>query len=180
MEFIELVRQLKAEGYEFIAHGQFSEVYAKPSGDEVIKIGRRMDAGYVWADYSLGSTSPHVPRVKEVKRHRGACASDDFYSVRMERLEPVEYLSGEEGKTYERLCDTLRLKTATFYSTWRAFEPMEIPASLEDLVTEIKGLAQQRDFGLDFYPKNVMRRKDGTLVVTDPVYGYLGGRWYRD
>lgn len=137
----------EALGYERVGEGSRANVFVHPSRPDVaVKVGRydmgkRKDA---WLTYVMNAAhwgDKKVPKVYSVTMYKS------FYVAVMERLYPVGY-----GK-YER--------------TWRSIENQR--TSFAKRLNELTKEYPLR-FDLSCSVNNMLRRKNGEVVVTDPLY----------
>lgn len=153
MRKIEYENKLRELGFPQIGSGIFSNVFAFPNNpDKAIKVGKDDDAwpSYIkWAT-EKGYAGKFAPKVDSLKFR------DGFYVAIMERLiatmREIVYEGGDNS--YQN-----RLYQSEIISRG---------GKAKDLIEFVTDL---RDAGLtgDLHPGNVMVRKDGQIVVTDPV-----------
>lgn len=187
------IKALMAKGYKEIGSGYYSSVLAHPNSDKVIKVSKRAHSdGWIdyvkWADSKgyAGTFAPLVHSYKFIKtRERGYWSWDDenkdqngFGIAVMERLD----------KTLHKVHETRNAKffgeavkfTLNYNNELSAkFVDQYVPGFNKFLIE-----LRQEFKSLDIHDGNFMVRKDGSLVVTDPVsasgkkkgQGYLG-RW---
>jgi hypothetical protein len=156
MQRIEYENKLRALNFEHLGKGLYANVFAIPNTDKVIKVASN-DA---WPDYIKWSTEngyagTFAPKVYSLK------FQDGWYVAIMERL--VETM-----KEFDLNSDQYR-----HYRNHIMFRHYEIPKhSTKDKPVGLMEFVQNlRDAGLagDMHPGNVMVRKDGQIVVTDPT-----------
>lgn len=159
MDFNERLMSL---GYaaERLGRGQRGAVYKRPNDPYVIKIFHE-DIDYLrYLKYVMTHQSnPHVPRI----RGKLMKIDSDTYVIRMEELEPIDPRDAVQKNILNGL---LRM------TTWkRAKTNMYIKAQAPKLYKLLIDLATMfgDESGTDLISENIMQRKDGTIVLTDPV-----------
>ncbi|BAG70365.1 protein kinase; inhibitor of host transcription; positively regulates RNaseIII; negatively on RNaseE [Ralstonia phage RSB1] len=154
----------KEIGLRELGSGYFSSVF-EGFGGLVIKVGRELDGGYVyalWAQSKVGH--PGVPQIEAVQR-----VGSHGYVVVMERLAPAnpgsDYIRGEPSDQYDAACQAKYKEMADISG-----EYADCPAAhaVGELRRFMKWAAQDDSPYFDLHPGNVMLRGD-TLVVTDPL-----------
>ena len=164
--------KLRHLGYEKLGGGLYSNVYAKPNSDRVVKIGR----ADCWPDYACwlienGYSGTFGPKIYSLKFH------GDFYVASMERL--VDTISSIESHYGFSRC---QLAKNDLWQLYQAVRNWLGDYNGDDLpqVPDFKEFIEKLDLaGLtgDLYGGNVMIRKDGSLVVTDPSARYSDSRF---
>lgn len=155
--------KLNAAGFEKIGSGLYSNVFAKPNSDKVIKVGRIGDdwPAYIkWATEN-GYAGNFAPKVFDLKFRK------DYYIAVMERLVATmrEFIDdGENTDQYQ------------LYSEFRSGDRKELEAT--DFVAFYELLKNKRWAG-DLHDKNVMVRADGQLVIIDPSASDRGSEPFR-
>lgn len=180
-----LSSELRGLGWKFSGSGDYSDVYSHAHKDFIIKINRMQDNGFKYFEkLTKEFPNPHFPKFYEIKKMYGA----SIYLYKIEKLEPLHSEDGflffeilfsvrhatnaktlrtglrmleNEGKTIEELshgCLTDR-DISDFYK-YLDHEP-----ALEKAVDIL--LTHKRE-SLDISFANIMERKDGTIVITDP------------
>ena len=162
--------KLRHLGYQKLGGGLYSNVYAKPDSDRVVKIGR----ADCWPDYACwlienGYSGTFGPKIYSLKFH------GDFYVASMERL--VDTISG-----LELAYQYIGLANNDLWQLYQAVRSWLGGGADPDLpqVPDFKEFIEKLDFeGLtgDLHGGNVMIRKDGSLVVTDPSVRYSDSRF---
>jgi hypothetical protein len=150
MQRSEYENKLRALNFEPVGKGIYANVFAIPNTDKVIKVARE-DA---WPDYIKWSTEngyagKFAPKVYSLKFY------DGWYVAIMERLVATIKEFHGASEQYQQYSDHI--------------QPYHLDEDgPEDLLSFVKNL---RDAGLagDMHPGNVMVRKDGQIVVTDPT-----------
>lgn len=165
--------RLKKRGYTLIGRGYYSAVYGKEGSDRVIKVGRDPE-GDGWLDYidwatQKGYLGKWAPQVYSYKYHRGDYAyrtgkyEGSFYVAVVERLD----------KTVSRLDKRSPEKALPM-----VFEYAENPLVNEVMDRLSPGLGSfSKDFmttfsknaGVDVHGENIMLRKNGEIVINDPL-----------
>lgn len=159
--------KLRASGCELLGSGLYSNVFAVPKSNKVIKVAE-MDR---WPEYILWATQngyagTFAPKVESLKFR------DGYYIAVMERLVcSISDIRREFG--YRSQAFHVRLYSEM--EDWRyevtKTAPCELLAFWRALRAE--GLAN------DTHDGNVMVRHDGQLVITDPASGLSSGTKFR-
>ena len=164
--------KLRHLGYEKLGGGLYSNVFAKPDSDRVVKIGR----ADCWPDYACwlienGYSGTFGPKIYSLKFH------GDFYVASMERL--VDTMNGlEQAYNYKGLANNDLWQLYLAITVWLCGvrdENVDVP-QVPDFQEFIEKLDLE-GFANDFHGGNVMIRKDGSLVVTDPSTSYSDNRF---
>lgn len=191
---------LHDQGYKEIGSGADAQVWAKRSGD-VIKIimGSRgspaADTFKQFVQFSKRNQDiPHLPKFTDLKV-RGT----GYTAVAMERLYPLRTDSFEEAMVWifsdlvtKKLPWSEAVKHIQNADTWRYWEGTN---TAQDIISHFNGLSDLNKkklqllyqlmvllyhkgivnkLGWDLHTENVMRRKNGTLVIIDPWYANSG------
>lgn len=153
-------------GLHALGSGYFSSVF-EGFGGLVIKVGRELDGGYVyalWAQSKVGH--PGVPQIEAVQR-----VGSHGYVVVMERLKPAVVTDGwggvgdDHAPQYSAACEA---KYKEYEEITGDYATCPAAHAMGELRRFMKFMAQTDDPNFDLHPGNVMLRGD-TLVVTDPL-----------
>lgn len=180
-----LITYLRDNGYKRLGSGAFSSVYGKPGNDLLIKIGLRdaTEDGYpAFADLARQHPNKHFPKVGKIRwmenRH-----GVKFYVVPVERLLPVNphdihnirlilnfvksWAKHQNLTTVQQLKEFLAGGTITSPTAVATEEMIDKdPSLLEAFMLIIKHLPERY---IDLNDNNIMKRRDGTIVFSDPV-----------
>lgn len=160
---------LKKKGFVELGKGYYSTVLSHPKSDRVIKVMNKTEEDG-WLSYirwaaKEGYTGTHAPKVYSYKwiKTKGNTEQTGFGVAVMERLEKTVGMC-------RRREDTRFLREAFDY----AMEGNSLATQLLEQrcpgMTRFGILLKEKFSGhLDMHGGNYMVRKDGTLVVTDPV-----------
>lgn len=153
---------LRKRGFVKIGGGLYAEVYAKPGSDKCIKVARSSDA---WPEYVEWATleqyaGVYAPKVYSLKFHNG------FYVALMERLVCTIADIHASHPTYHYSKHPLSDLVASV-QTWSGYGGREVRAEAEGLKSFCNAVKTQRLVS-DLHDGNIMLRKDGQLVITDP------------
>lgn len=197
----EIQQTLRQAGYRRLGGGAEATAWARDAG-QVIKIIMPDDASDAQASMrtfqdfyrmTQRNPSPHWPRFYEMQDERGRSSvfarfkiqGRPYMQIAMERLRPLDTI---EAAVVGMLSNHVRRRKNwaqvwTRLSTSSSERVREVADrhrdQLESLFQAIKlSRAQGRTlgYGWDLHPGNVMRRRDGTFVITDPWFGRSGGR----
>lgn len=173
-EMEEYCQVLKREGFVYEGSGCFGTVYSK--GDIAVKFGP-YNSNTAYLDYVREVTkakeeSPWLPRIDAFYD----CRSKNGYRwfvVQLERLE-----DGEDSDDFDTHYDTVReLEAAALSTVCRYGSAAYIRKLRNELESKQKGTKPLlrmlkkllNKHTQDLHTGNVMRRKNGEFVVTDPV-----------
>lgn len=188
----EICSMLHDMGIELKGDGSFGQVFHKQGWKHVIKIFEKDDAYMKFVDYAISHPNKHFPKFKKKitsfkQFHlRSPLGHKQFHVVRIEQLYPLDtqmedflvwnlnaiisYYQDYDSDYNE--CD-VKISTHdyhTFYSIdeiWQAYPFLE---SFVNAVIEVEQMNMKHDFELDFFTHhNIMKRSDGTLVISDPL-----------
>jgi len=162
MSRIQYENSLRAKGFEDIGKGLYANVFAKPNSDKVVKVAR-LDS---WPTYikwatAKGYAGKFAPKVYNLKFH------DDFYVATMERLVGTIHDFNE----FDSIHNELYMEITSWYvdeSTSEATDLIEFAIKLK--AAKLTG---------DWHFGNVMVRKDGQIVITDPSARPFNGKLFR-
>ena len=188
-------RELR-KGTKFLGSGAFASTYLKSGRKpEVIKIGRMGDAYIEYAKKVIlaESTNPFLPKIHSLTLYKAKRGEDhydleclEFYAVRMERLYDLQ---DKHENNIGRICDMFEQLVEYNYSVtkWTKnndFQPFCVPGvikmevninqkamlMLKDLRKVVmKALRVSGHGDWDIHDGNIMVRKNGQLVLTDPI-----------
>jgi len=192
----EIFQQLQDAGYTMLGGGYDATVWGKDEG-EVLKVlmpsDNKEDAEMNFLIFHDACQemegNPHVPRfVDEYSMFE--INGTEYMQITMERLQPIP-----EGTVDQAVVWALSELCTVAFLKWR-----DVPKQLEnpdfwrgidfisdDMIVEILRnindyqllfqtmqafykIAQSGSMGWDLHTENVMQRKDGTLVITDPFF----------
>lgn len=158
----EFTEKLKDLGYDIDVKGlgRRGTVFKRPNDPYVIKVFQNDPEYLMYLKYVLShQDNPHVPKV----RGKPVKIAPDTYAIRMEQLNPITNPIGDDYDVIESLLKTM---------TWGRFKANKFLKLEEPLLYKmLTDLAHvYGDNGsTDFVIANIMRRDDGTIVITDPA-----------
>lgn len=158
-----LVAELTRQGYELLGNGHFAAVFTHPNIEGVVKLGfKKEDSGAAYAAFCRSHKGvKHLPEIYDIKRFRS------FYAVLMPQYIPIE-TSYQYGCPLDELekGHLIHARKALFNGVDRGchevFKSIVKTASL--IGGHFRGVAS-----FDLHSDNVMKRSDGTMIITDPV-----------
>lgn len=167
------------KGKKPIARGCFSAVFEGTRPNTVIKVTMDDIGYYMLNDGMFGIRGKHFPKV--IKNHgeigsihrRGRNFS--IYAFEMEKLEKLQTGSDARKiarKTYHATGDALRSAgySNQCYDVLCFLKVPGIQRSLRNAINQLRDFANYFNHGaIDMHMGNFMQRKDGTLVITDPI-----------
>ena len=186
------IRWLKENGFEYLNEGYYAAVFAKPGHNRVVKISTVQDKCWViFAQYAQSITNnPHLPKIPWIKRYQGTYNnhSVEFFITIIERLAPLTDIAiskiTDPGVLYGLLFYTdLGSDTRTAIEGAVHRHPNMDPDSFVkydavmkyrkhpfvNAIIEINRLSTR--CMKDLHSSNLMVRKDGTIVIIDPLAG---------
>lgn len=169
---------LRDAGYKHLGKGGMGDVFVKPGSNYVLKLFASNDKAYLdFVKMVKANNNPHFPKFigKLIKVTSG------YYAIRMEELvhknvgedlKLIEWYINEKSKgpyiSDESLADS---KLSIERDYWNKFEKLtqKMPKLKEALDLIAIDLVYFGGHFNDLHDENVMFRKDGTLVLSDPV-----------
>jgi hypothetical protein len=169
----ELRGEMLSKGYQEIGSGCYGTVYAHPDQpDEVVKVGTYQDwngqgtpyDGWVGYVLTFGDRQHSaVPRVHSLELHR------DHYVARMERLFSALEVNRQWVLAKEWAVRLGAEENGGRVTKYDGCYPSTLPGYLGALGEDIEEWARRNGHGCDCHQNNVMFRRDGSPVITDPV-----------
>jgi hypothetical protein len=169
-----VLRDYIKQGYERVGEPSASAVVlASPSEHEVIKVGKRSDCWLNFAEIAKGSSNPHVPKIKSL----------DWYGPHY--LAAIEFLH-EVPETFFKT-PTFRKIAAWLHvnGKWANGKDVYLHRFSDDQIKEMADVLQREEpqmvealkmvvnargsCNFDVHPENLMKRANGTLVISDPL-----------
>jgi hypothetical protein len=165
---------LEKKGFKLIGNGYYSKVYAKDGSDKVIKVGRT-PATDGWLEYidwatQKGQLGKFAPMVFSYKYHSGEYVHDgygkwewtSFYVAVVERLD-------KRARDLDRKSPVKALPMVFEYADNGIVEEV-----MDRLTPGLGSFSKDflRDFesgGIDVHADNIMLRKNGEIVINDPL-----------
>ena len=174
--------QLKKMGWKLLDLGKYSAVFEHPKKNYVLKVNFVPDKGYAqYVNIIKHSRNPHFPKISDVKtltvksrnnkNHKDTTRSFSVYLI--EKLYP---LAKEERRTLsEALENIVDWPSHSLADIFNKIYGIAIPSILEEhpvLVKAARIIGKNKGiFYNDLHAGNIMKRKDGTIVITDPYSG---------
>lgn len=155
---------LENKGFKKLGSGLYSVVYAHPTNPDIaIKVGEPDP----WPDYAVWATEngyagKFAPLVHSLKSYKGN-GHRDFYVAVMERL--VDTIRGVREEYADH--NQSRLHNPFNVDGWELKRDDSRP-DLQDFMHQMSNAG----YSGDLHDGNIMVRKDGEIVITDPVSGY--------
>jgi len=161
----ELQKQLKKLGWKELGSGAFSHVWENPNKSYVLKINSQPDIGYAtYVKIIKKHKNKHFPKISEMKvwkvgRHKFYIyAIEKLYRVTGQSSRDLAYELGNIMEDPKRPLEKL-LKHQTKYLR-----------NHPDLVKAAIIIGKDGDGIIDMHGENIMQRKDGTIIITDPLW----------
>ena len=167
MPRIQYENNLRAKGFEDIGKGLYANVFAKPNSDKVIKVAA-LDSWPTYIKWAIqkGYAGKFSPKVYNLKFH------DDFYVATMERLIGTMHDFNRSSSIHNALYNEITLwyvdESPITSRDERNSAGSRLSSGATDLIKFIIKLKAAKLVG-DWHYGNVMVRKDGQIVVTDPI-----------
>jgi len=181
--------RLKAAGYKFIGSGYDAQVWMKDEGT-VVKIlmpkedNTAHDTFKTFYQLSKKLNSPNMPQFKQVDGHEVynfTINDQPFVQYGMEQLYPLKKNSLDEWVVWmmadfsakqldwesakKAMIDEKDKHSKLFAQNTSKLKEYEI---LYNTLRKLHKVGNSKGYGWDPHTENVMRRSDGTLVITDP------------
>ena len=170
------IRKLRREGFRKLGSGAYASAFAKPNGRRVYRVGelyyetRHTKIGnYAYLEFLKEAikhkNNPWFPKVYKVVLYGIPDENHKYLSVYMERLYSFGYrpLTGQESSLIESLIEYRN----EFIKLFGQSMERKARKDFEEMLRVMERL--QRRYGLDMHNGNIMRRKNGQFVITDPV-----------
>jgi len=181
--------RLKAAGYKFIGSGYDAQVWMKDEGT-VVKIlmpkedNTAHDTFKTFYQLSKKLNSPNLPKFKQVdgrEVYNFTINDQPFVQYGMEQLYPLKKNSLDEWVVW--MMADLSAKQLDWESAKKAMidekdkysklfaqntSKMDDYKVLYNTLRKLHKMGNSKGYGWDPHTENVMRRSDGTLVITDP------------
>lgn len=185
-------------GTKVLGGGAYGTVIQSSNSDVVYKV-LESDAGYMrFVRLVQQYPDKHYPKIYKVKNltsffKRYRVQNDKFYVIALETLFPIdEKKTGMKATFIASLLNTYSPKEAPKLMPNGHNNINQVPTSeflqfmpeLKSLWTaymKVKGALQESsDYFPDIHTGNLMMRKDGTVVITDPMGSYSGAEYKAD
>jgi hypothetical protein len=161
---------LADKGWTYIDQGHYSATYLSPNKKTVLKINRDFDPGYEhFIKVIKYNPNPHFPVISDKKK-----LPDGTSAYIMERLYDLD----ESDKKIENaIVDIMHFIVTGVVFDSHAQEYYEscvdkVEEQQPGIMEALKILAKYRGtFKNDIRFENIMKRKDGTIVIIDPYAG---------
>jgi hypothetical protein len=181
---------LKNAGYKKLGSGIDASVWMKDLGT-VVKVimpdwEPEVSISKMEAFYKFAKQNPQIENLPKFKKADGreffkfSLGGVPFMQFSMEQLYPLKkgslqewvvwYLSGEIDKNWKTAYNNMINADKKFGSEFKNLDPKEVEKYRQFFETFrlLYRLGKKNKWGWDAHTENVMRRSDGTLVVTDP------------
>lgn len=168
------LREYIKQGYKRVGQPSASAaVFASPDRKEVVKVGKASDCWLNFAEVAKGSSNPHVPRIKSLERY-----GPHYLAV-------IEFLH-EVPETFFKTPEYRKIAAYMYlHGKWANGKDVYLHRFKDDQIKQMADELQGEDPSLvaamnlvighkgscnfDIHPDNIMRRSDGTLVISDPL-----------
>jgi hypothetical protein len=172
----------KRNKFREIGSGTYSHVYSKAKSPYVYKIGsfekESKDPYLSYLKAIAGKDNPVFPKIRTITlfHYKGAKKGDSefFYVVEMEKLKHFSYKNTSlahqqlrEKLDYHVTYEAYESFGASIFSTKTELIEKDVP-QIDEILNLLGKLGKK--FKPDWHEGNLMMRKDGHLVITDPVH----------
>ena len=180
--------ELRKQGIKSIGMGRYGEVFHKPDWNYVIKVFESDDAYLDYVNFCITNNNPHFPKfIKKPKsfhqfHKRLHHSSKMLQIVKMELLAPLK--DHWYSDNLENICNLIfreNIKNVVIYDD--DITKPKMYDNIEDIINDNNNKPQLRElisalvqiknkfnsYILDIHSENLMQRKDGTIVITDPI-----------
>jgi hypothetical protein len=177
----ELINKLSKLGWQRLGHGNFSYVFSNPRKSYVLKLAMVSDPGYAeYVKLIKAHPNKYFPHLSDLKTLKSGGETFGMYLI--EKLVEME---APWGEIYSKILRTMiggagaltiqNISAPSNYTqaNWQSI--LEKVLSNDEFVTAIKlvaSWAKKSKFKIDMHAGNIMQRKDGTAVITDP-YSFI-------
>jgi len=163
---LDMDKILQDKGWKFLNQGHFSATYLSPNEKSVLKINRAADPGYEhFIKVVKKFPNIHFPVISDKKK-----LPDGTSAYIMERLYVMEW---NDEQLVGIIQDAMAYIMTNELKEYERLYPNDIKAlkMQPGLIEALEILAKFRgSFKNDIRHDNMMKRKDGTIVIIDP-YG---------
>ena len=165
----EFEKKLQKMGWRLLDTGKFSAVFENPSKNFILKVTYRVDKGYEhYVNIIKRSRNPHFPKIGDMKVI--PYGGNNYYVYLIEKLNPLH--GYERFELVRNLDSVINRPNESLISIFERHYGVPIPEYLSSqpkLVQALriigKNIGKQWN---DLHAGNIMKRKDGTIVITDP------------
>jgi len=165
--------------------GTFGVVLTHSSWQHVLKLFAKDDCYLAFVDYAIKHPNVHFPKFEKdpIKLtsffKAGAQPSDKFYALKIEKLEPLgdaeDAIFGQAFMNQKFIDGYLLAKKDNTIKDWitnvssKRIDPFLLKKNLGliDALIEVGNLSIT-NCKIDLHSQNLMKRKDGTIVIIDP------------
>lgn len=176
----DVINYLKEKNFKKIGSGFYSEVYSSPDENFVIKINKgNIDNNYLYfVDFCNEYKSPHLPKLGKIKKY------DNYYFLFIEKLQKINSNIGIILDVLSMITRTTNLTNKEKFTEivndylgteYEDYDDMINNIVFGDQLLDLCKTLQQLLINVGFnstdevHEDNIMMRKDGTLVLTDPL-----------
>ena len=166
------IKKLKSLGWLRMGEGSFSNVFVHPKKNYVLKVNKRPDQAFEhYASIIKKFVNPHFPRISDKKKYE---YNDEEYYIYL--IEELEHINDTPDINVDQIArDLEQIIRSPDQSLTNIFFLHDIPEYLLEspLLVKAARICGRYITGHmnDMHAENIMKRKDGTIVITDP-YAY--------
>jgi hypothetical protein len=171
-----LYRLMKKQGWKKIGAGAFAIVFSNPEKPYVVKITTIPDLGYDHYVQSIKKfRNKHFPKIsdrKEISYDFNDPLTNDKETIKF-FIYFIEKLYAIDGRIKYSLASELYDIAFESYANQKEIKNIhnnyiKNDPSLFKAAQIVGKMAQNKYFEIDIHAGNIMRREDGTIVITDP------------
>ena len=167
-----ITKTLESYGWLLVDSGYFSTVYSNRKKNYVLKVNLRTDPGYdKYVRFIKSHRSRYFPVISD-KKLLTTVDNQKVYVYLIEKLNSY-FITHEVPDTIYDIIEILNLDYKNL-NNWKR-KHSEFMKKYPGLIQLVINLNKQKGVRLDLQrSSNVMHRRDGTPVITDPYANYYG------
>lgn len=155
---------IKKFGWKEAAQGANSTVYTNPRKSFIMKVNDKQDIGFSsYASLIKKNPNPHFPKISNMKRFK--VDGKVFYIYLIEKLYLIQ---PTEATKYVDWMEEYLCSDPNEIDKFEHNKPKVFGQSMIDAMKIVRDYADRYRMFLDFSEDNIMQRKDGTVVISDP------------
>jgi len=172
----EIADYFENRGWNVLGRGVFSVVLDKPNTNFVIKVSATNDKGFnKFVLLTHKSNNPHFPKITNLRRM--SIDGRVFFIYLIEKLENVSYKMHPllhtlkylaKGYSLEKSLPLFRPETCAEIKKYLDEHP-ELVEACNQVYENNSTINTKSITRVDLHSHNFMQRKDGTIVITDPL-----------
>jgi hypothetical protein len=157
---------IKKFGWHEGKSGSRSTIYTNPRKSFIMKVNDQQDEGFAaYVSLIRKNPNPHFPKISNLKRFK--VNGRVFYIYLMEKLAEIPHAKAVKYVDWMEDYLSANLNNESVAKLTQKL-PKELGISIIDALNIVRNYADRYRIFLDFSEDNIMQRKDGTIVITDP------------